>query len=209
MRPKHLISRRASACCLLALVGVHGCVPVLPPAADATALRAAKRVIVLPLADGPAGPRAQRSGYAMQSAIMPELLSMPGLDVVNVSPAQLQKTLDKLGYALEDRYDPVVAADVAKALGADTVITGEITHYDTQKEKGETVIVIVGSGSTDTLHWVSANLRVIRAADARIIYTGGGTASSPTGYTPAAEAVCKRALHAMRSFLEYERKHKR
>lgn len=209
MRPKHLISRRTAACGLLALLAVHGCVPVLPPASDAAALRAAKRMIVLPLADGPAGPRAQRSGSAMRSAIMPQLLNMPGLDVVNVSPAQLQKKFDELGYALEDRYDPVVAADVAKALGADTVITGEITHYDIQKEKGETVIVIVGSGGTDTLHWVSANIRVIRADDARIIYTGGGTASSPTGFTPAAEAVCKRAFHSMRSFLEYERKRKR
>ena len=208
MRAK-LISCWTAACCVGALAVVQGCVPPLPPSADAAALRAVKRTIVLPLADGPRPTKAERSGYALQSAMMPELLSIPGLTVINVAPAQLKETLDKLGYAMEDRYDPVVAADVAKALGADTVITGEITHYDIQKEKGESAVFIFTDGSTTTLHWVSANIRVVRASDARIIYAGGGTASSPTGYAAAAEAVCKHAFHAMRAFLEHERKQKR
>lgn len=205
MPRKRLIRPMMLAGVLPALCALAGCAPARPPLFDAEALAQADRVIVLPLADGP-GPKANGSGKVLRGAVIRELLHMPDLGVINLTDENLQALLQKLGYAVQDCYDPMVAAEVARALDADTVVTGEITHYDTQQEQARTTVIIVTGGGTDTTHWVSANVRLIRAKDAKIIYTGTGTASHTEGYTQAASSVAKRSFASLRYFLEHEKK---
>lgn len=198
--------RRVMLCgAAAAALTAAGCAPPRPALFDAQALAHADRLIVLPLADGP-GPKAKGSGAVLRGAAIRELLHMPDVGVLNVTDDQLQETLTKLGFAVQDCYDPAVAAEVGRALGVDAVVTGEVTHYDTQQEQAQTTVMIVTGGGTDTIHWVSAALRVVRSKDGRIIYTGRGCASHPEGYTQAAQTVCKQALASLKYFLEHEKK---
>jgi len=205
MPRERLIRRMILAGALPAVWALQGCAPARPPLFDAQALARCDRVIVVPLADGP-GPKATGSGKALRGAVIRELLHMPDLGVINLTDQNLATTLQKLGYAVQDCYDPMVAAEVGRALDADTVVTGEITHYDTQQEQAQTTVMIVTGGGTDTTHWVSASIRMVRARDAKIIYTGKATASHTEGYTQASAAVCKELFASLKHFLEHEKK---
>jgi len=194
---------------LVAVVpAMNGCAPRRPVLFDADALASAHEFIVLPLTDGP-GPNAQGSGKALRGAIVSELLDMGDLNLIHFTEQDLKGILDKLGYSRRDCYDPVVAAAVAKTRNADTVVTGEVTHYDSQQERGQTTILVLSGGGTSTTHWVSANVRVLRASDGKIIYTGTGTTSSDKGYSDAARGACKQAFASMRHFLAREKKRRK
>ena len=194
--------RQVGLMAILAAAGVlAGCEPVKPALFDAEALRSARRLVVLPLADAP-GPEGARSGRIGGGAAMAELVKMGSYRVIDLPPDELKAALAKTGYGLADRYDPAVAAAVAKTLGADAAVAGEITHYGTQKEQTAATVTYVSSSKTVTTHWVSLSLRIVRADDARIIYTGTGTASAKESYSPACDAACAQALAALKHLLK-------
>ncbi len=193
------------ACTAAAMFPLAGCQPPRPALFDADALTAARRLIVLPLVDAP-GPEGKGSGRVVSGAIIADLLRMGRFDIVNIPRKKLMSALEKTGYALQDCYDPVVAAAVGKELNADAVVCGELTHYGTEKEHSTTYIMIAGGGQTDTRHWASLNLRIVSPADGSIIYNGTGNASSKEGYTSAIRSAVRQATGSLGHFLRQQGK---
>ncbi|HDY65374.1 MAG TPA: hypothetical protein ENH84_03965 [Phycisphaerae bacterium] len=193
----------AGAAFVTALVG--GCEPVRPVLFDEVALTVMKTVTILPFSDAP-GPDAIGSGRSVRGVIVTELLRLPELNIQNLSPEKVSAALNAAGYIAEDCFDPVVAADVARRLNVDAVVVGELLHFGLEKQHVTTSAMFVTGGETKTNHWVSLNLRIVRAADAKIIYVGSGTAQSRDGYTPAAGKACKKCLASVKYFLEQKRK---
>jgi len=183
-----------------------GCQPPRPALFDPDALRAGKRIVVLPLADAP-GQEAQGSGKVVAGVVAAELVHMGYHDVLNVSPAALDAALRRAGHAPSDVYDPTVAAELARDLGADVTVTGELLHYGTQREQNASkIILLAGSGQTRTTHWVSLGLRIVPAGEPRVIYAGAGTAGAAEGYNPAAREACRQALAALKRFLDRQKR---
>ena len=183
--------------CLTCLVG---CEPPRPKLFDENAIRAARRVLVLPLADAPSK-EAIGSGAAVRGAVEQNLLNDCGLDVVNLSETKLAEIMKKTGLDIVDAYDPDVAAEVAREFKADTAVTGQLLHYTIQREMSSTTVTFITGGETNVTHWVSVSLRLVNAASGKIIYTGTGTAQDPEGFTTAASQAVKQALAALAYFL--------
>jgi len=120
--------------------------------------------------------------------------------VVNLSETKLAETLKKSGLDIVDAYDPEVAAEIAREFKADTAVTGQLLHYTIQREVSSTTVVIITGGETKVTHWVSVSLRLVNAADGKIIYTGTGTAQDPEGFTNAASQAVKQALASLAYF---------
>jgi curli biogenesis system outer membrane secretion channel CsgG len=191
----------ALAWAVVAAILSAGCEPARPPLFDAEALRAIQRMVVLPLADAP-GDKSSGSGKVARGVLVTELLQAGRFKLVSLSEEEFQAALKKVGYVAEDSYDSAMAAAVAKEMQADAVLVGELPHYGTQQEQASTAVLIVAGGRTETTHWVSVSIRIIRASDAKIIYTGSGTASAKEGYSPAAQAACRQALAALTHLLK-------
>ena len=176
-----------------------GCEPPRPKLFDEDAIRAAKRVLVLPLADAPSK-EAIGSGAAFRGVIEQHLLNDCKLDVINLSKAKLAEVLKKSGLDIVDCYDPAVAAEIAREFKADLAVTGELLHYTIQREMSSTTVVIVTGGETKVTHWVSVSLRLVNAADGKIVYTGTGVAQGPEGFTNAASQAVKQAMASLAYF---------
>jgi len=201
LRKAHRHVRAALATVAVTTALLAGCEPARPLLFDAESLTAARRVVVLPLADAP-GPQGTGTGRAVVGVIVGELVEMGRFDVINVTDESLQEALEATGYSLADRYDPSVASAVGKQMGADLVVSGEVVHYAAQKEHSSTAVLITSGGQTETTHWVSLSLRIVRSGEAQIVYAGEGTASSKEGYTPAAVAAAGAAMASLRYFVE-------
>ena len=91
-----------------------GCEPPRPKLFDEDALRAANKVVVLPLADAPSK-AAIGSGAAFRGTIEQHLLNDCKLEVVNLSRTKLAEALKTTGLNIIDCYDPTVAAEIARA----------------------------------------------------------------------------------------------
>lgn len=183
----------------------QGCVPPTPTLYDPDALLAAKRVSVLPLADGP-GPSGKSSARVVAGVVLGQIVNLGRYSVVTVSEDQLQAALKSTNLAAEDCYDPAVAAALGRELGADMVVTGGLPHFGTQQEMSSTAVLVVAGGGTNTTHWVCLNLRLVRCSDGKVVYTGFGTASSPQGYAPAAADACRQATLALKFLLDQDKK---
>ena len=179
---------------------VAGCEPVRPKLFDEEALLATRSTVVLPLADAP-GSQAVGSGKLLRGIAITQLFETGGLRIIDVPIDKFESMVKSAGYDVQDCYDPTVAAAVAKQAGADIALSGELSHYATQKEYSSTTVVVVGTGGTSTRHLVGVSLRVVRASDAKIIYTGTGAAGDLEGYNKALTEACKQALASLRYFL--------
>ena len=185
---------------MVAAVLAVGCEPIRPKLFDAEALLAARSTVVLPLADAP-GPQAVGSGKLLRGIAITQLFETGGLRIIDVPIDKFESMVKSAGYDVQDCYDPTVAAAVAKQAGADIALSGEFSHYATQKEYSATTVMVVGAGGTATRHMVGVSLRVVRASDGKIIYTGTGAAGHTEGYTQAATEACKQALASLKHFL--------
>ncbi len=185
---------------LVAAALAVGCEPIRPKLFDAEALLAARSMVVLPLADAP-GPQAVGSGKLLRGIAITQLFETGGLRIIDVPMDKYESMVKSAGYDVQDCYDPTVAAAVAKQAGADIAFSGELSHYATQKEYSSTTVMVVGTGGTSTRHLVGVSLRVVRASDGKIIYTGTGAAGDPEGYNKALTEACKQALASLRYFL--------
>ena len=195
-------ARRALLAGALAVgaVAMTGCQPADSPLFDGDAIAAARSVIVLPMVDAP-GNEGAGSGKVTAGVLMAELVQMGRFNVIHVAPEKLKEALARSGYSASDCYDPAVSAALGKELAADAVVCGEITHYGTQKEHSSTAVFIVAGGGTQTTHWVSLNLRMVKAGEGRIIYVGSGTASSKEGYTAAVASAAEQAIASLRRLI--------
>ena len=193
----------AGAAFVTAFVG--GCEPARSVLFDESALMVMKTVMILPFSDAP-GPDATGSGRSVRGVVVTELLRLPELNIQNLSPEKVTAALNAAGYIEGDCFDPVVAADLARRLNVDAVVVGELPHFGLEKQQVTTSVMFVTGGDTKTNHWVSLNLRIVRAADAKIIFSGSGTAQSKDGFTPAADKASKKCLASVKYFLEKKRK---
>ena len=184
----------------VAAVAMTGCQAADSPLFDADAIAAARSVIVLPMVDAP-GAEGTGSGKVVSGVLMAELVQMGRFNVVHIPREKFEQALARSGYSASDCYDPAVSAGLGKELAADAVVCGEITHYGTQKEHSSTAVLVVASGGTKTTHWVSLNLRMVKAGEGRIIYVGSGTASSKEGYTAAVASAAKQATASLRRLI--------
>jgi curli biogenesis system outer membrane secretion channel CsgG len=184
----------------VATVALTGCQPVDSPLFDADAIAATRSVIVLPMVDAP-GAEGAGSGKVVPGVLVAELVRMGRFNVIHVPPEKFEQALARSGYSASDCYDPAVSAALGRELAADAVVCGEITHYGTQKEHSSTAVLVVASGGTQTTHWVSLNLRMVKAGEGRIIYVGSGTASSKEGYTAAVKLAAQRATQSLRRLI--------
>lgn len=196
-------SRRALLGAALAAgaIALTGCQAARSPLFDPEALAAARRVIVLPMVDAP-GADGAGSGKVVPGVLVTELVQMGRFSVIEVSPEKFKQALARSGYAAGDCYDPAVSAALGKELAVDAVVCGEITHYGTQKEHSSTTVLIVAGGGTQTTHWVSLNLRIVKAGEGKIIYVGSGTASSKEGYAPAVRSAAQQATESLRRLIK-------
>jgi hypothetical protein len=186
---------------VLAGAVLSGCQPARPGVFDAPALLSAKKAIVLPFTDAP-GVQGKGSGQVVGGSVLTELFALGRYEIANLTPDGLREALAKTGYAADDCYDPIVAAAVGRQFNADIVVAGELTHYRTQQEDSSTAVLIVSGGGTKITQWVSMNLRIIRAEDAKTIYAGSGTASSAEGYSPAAQQASNKALALLKDLFQ-------
>jgi len=184
---------------LLCVTCLVGCEPPRPKLFDENAIRAARAVLVLPLADAPSK-EAIGSGAAFRGTIEQHLLNDCKLDVINLSKPKLDEALKTSGLDIVDCYDPSVAAEIAREFKADTAVTGELLHYTIQREMSSTTVAIITGGETKVTHWVSVSLRLVNAANGKIIYTGTGVAQDPEGFTNAASQAVKQALASLAYF---------
>lgn len=195
--------RRLLAACVAAVAGAAGgCAPVRPALFDAAALKAARRVVVLPLADAP-GQKTEGSGKSFRAVIEQQLLNNCEYDVIHLPKEKLDAALKKTGLSMADCYDPAVAAELARSLGADAAVAGELLHYAIQREMASTTVVMVSGGGTEVTHWVSVSIRLTDAKTGRIIYAGTGTAQNAGGFTKAATEAARQAFAALAHFRQH------
>ena len=195
--------RRLLAACAAAVAGAAGgCAPPRPALFDADALKAARRVVVLPLADAP-GRKTEGSGRSFRAVIEQQLLNNCEYDVIHLPKEKLDAALKKTGLSPADCYDPAVAAELARAFGADAAIAGELLHYAIQREMASTTVVMVSGGGTEVTHWVSVSIRLADARTGRIIYAGTGTAQDAGGFTKAATEAARQAFAALAHFRQH------
>lgn len=178
--------------CLVGIFFLGGCVKesVL---VDRKALADGGKFIVLPLSDAP-GEQADGSGEVVTGAIAAQMLQEPNVKLFDVGSAKLKKALEESGFDAMDISDPVVAAELARELGAQFVVTGEVMHYAPEKQASAGALWIFQGGGTTSRYWVCLHLRIVQASNGKIVYAGEGTAVSQEGYAPAAEQACEQAF---------------
>lgn len=163
-------------------------------------LAAGGHYVVLPLADAP-GDQAKGSGNVIAGDLVAELVRLPEVRVFRLSDAKLTAALESSGFDRADLYDPIVAADVGQQAKADCVLFGELMHYGPERSRSDSAFSIFRGGKTTTVYWVSLNVRIIRAADGKILYAGYGVAADPEGYQKASRDACHEALQGLRDSL--------
>ena len=181
------------------LVGLPGCEEekIELPQHTKDALTKVRTLAVLPFQDA-AGPKAKGSGKMLVGAITAELTACPGLKLVERS--QLSKVISEED--LKDMLSASVAAKIGKKVGADTVIVGEVTQYDAQKETSHLSIYAVGGGGTSTKYLVGLSIRAVNVADGRVIYARSGSGAKKSGFQDAATNAAKEAMKPWRQFFE-------
>ena len=177
-----------------------GCEPIKPKLFDAAALLAARSAVVLPLTDAP-GAQAEGSGKVLRGIAITQLFETGRMRIIDVPIDKFESMVKSAGYDVQDCYDPTVAAAVARQAGADIAFSGELSHYATQKEYSATAVMVVAGGGTSTRHLVGVSMRVVRASDGKIIYTGTGAAGNLEGYNKALIEAYKQSIAALKHLL--------
>lgn len=181
---------------------LSGCDLTLPLQFDGPAIVNARSIVLVPLADAP-GADAAGSGKLVCGECMTQLVGMGQFRVTNLTPENFDAALKQGGYDERDRYDPAVATAVAKQAGADLAVSGELMQYGKKQEyAGRDVLIVVHGGGTDTYYQVSVSLRLVRASDAKVVYTGTGLGESKEGLPQATAIACTGALKSLKDYLQ-------
>lgn len=86
-----------------------------------------RTVAILPLVDAP-GAEAGYSGKAVAGVLCQELMAVPGIRVVERERLSTVISEQRLGHS--DLADPKTAVRLGRLIGADAVMTGSVTQYD-------------------------------------------------------------------------------
>ena len=162
---------------------------------EQAALGKIKSIAIVPFADA-IGPNKKGSGQIAVSAAT-EFAKAPGLRAVE--RAQLSKLVEESELKMLFN-DTAKAVDLGKKLGVDAVVLGEVSQYDAQKESSHISVPYFGGGGTRTEHRVGLGVRVVRVADAEIIYSRTGNGSDTAGFAKAAKKAAREALGPWREY---------
>lgn len=183
-----------AAAALLAPV-LAGCQPtgVLDPAA----LAAAKSVGVLP---GVGAPGADGSGAGPMEAglLITALVDLQRFDTVQ-GPAAIRKAADARKDAL---WDAALQGQIAHDLGIDLLAVSEVLEYRFEKKYRSSSAIVTKALWTETTHFVTTTVRLIRPKDGALVYTGTGRGESKDGYGPAVLAANAQAMLELKAFLQ-------
>ena len=162
-------------------------------------------VVLVPFADAP-GVNATGSGRLVGGEFLTQLVAMGQYRVSNLTGETFTAALKQAGFDERDCYDPALAAAIAKQTGADLAVSGELMQYGKKQEyAGRDVLIVVHGGETETCYQVSVSLRLVRAADGKVVYTGTGSGESKEGLPQAAAVACTGALKSLKEFLREPR----
>ena len=193
----HCIIQLVVALALLAAAG--GCEPPRPELPHEAKLEVVHTVAVLTFIDGP-GPEAKGSGKIVVNAAIAELYQCQGVSVVEA--ARLKAIMDELDLQRTDMVDLATASKIGKRAGAELVIVGEITQYQTTKDYRHGAAYIFSAGETKTTHRVGLSLRGVSVKNGQVIYAKGGQGNSEKGYSPALEVAAKKAIRPLAMFFK-------
>ena len=200
------------SCVLLAvlLIAIGGCEPIVPTQFDGGALMSAGTIVVLPLADAP-GPDGSGAGKLLRGDLITQMSEIGQFRVINLTTEVFSAMLQKVGCDGRDCYDPSLAAAVAKEMHADLAVCGELLQYGKKKEYsgGRAMLGLFGNSQTTTWHQVSLSLRIVRASDGKIVYTGIGDSQAAEGYSKAASEAAAKAMKSLKEYFQYRRQQAR
>ena len=129
---------------------------------------------------------------------MGEAFKAPGLKIVE--RVQLDKVLGETDLAMA--MDNAAAIKVGKTLGADALIMGELTQYESPQEYSTVKVPFVRAGGTGTTYRVGLSVRVVDVKTGEIMYARSGTGKDRDGYPKAIDQAAQEALKAWRQFYE-------
>lgn len=190
----------------LALLAAAGCEPPRPHLPHEDKLALVQTIVVLTFIDAP-GPRGKGSGKIVVNAAIAEMYQCPGVSVVEA--ARLKAVMDELDLQRTDMVDHATAWKIGKRAGAELVIVGEITQYETTKDYSHGAVHMFSAGGTKTTHRVGLSLRGVSVKNGQVIYAKGGQGNSEKGYSPALELAAKEAIRPLALFFKerYEKAH--
>ena len=179
-----------------------GCDLTLPVQFDGPAIVNARSIVLTPFADAP-GADATGSGKLICGECLTQLVGMGQFRVTNLTAENFAAAIKQGGYDERDRYDPALAAAIAKQAGADLAVSGELMQYGKKQEyAGRDLLIVVHGGGTDTYYQVGLSLRLVRASDGKVVYTGTGVGESREGLPQATAIACTAALKSLKDYLQ-------
>jgi len=193
----HCIIHLVVALALLAAAG--GCEPPRPKLPHEAKLELVHTVAVLTFIDAP-GAGAKGSGKIVVNAAIAELYQCQGVSVVEAG--RLRAIMDELDLQRTDMVDDATASKVGKRAGADLVILGEITQYETTKDWSQGAVHMFSAGRTTTTHRVGLSIRGVSVKNGQVIYAKLGGGNSEKGYSPALEVAAKKAIRPLALFFK-------
>ncbi len=195
---------RTGLICLHALVvlalAISGCEPKTIKAGLDPRVKQAETIAVLPLLDAP-GLSESGCGMSIRGVLVREAVHLGRYRVLSVNERQIKDALHAEGYEACDLGDPVVMSALARRLGTDMVLGGELLQYETTQDQSSTVVYIVSGGGSKTMHRVGISLRLVARSDGQVLYTGYGWAVSDEGFTEAAQNATAKALEEFKELL--------
>lgn len=186
--------KRIAVAALLAIV-LGGCqgTGVLDPAA----LASARSVGVLPGVGAP-GTDGSGAGPMESGLLITCIVDLQRFQTVQ-GPAAIRKAADAKKDAL---WDVTFQAQIARDLGIDLLAVSEVLEYRFEKKYRSSSAVVTKALWTETTHFVTTTVRLIRPQDGKLVYCGTGRGESKEGYGPAVLAANAQAMTELKAFLQ-------
>ncbi|MEI7834971.1 MAG: hypothetical protein WCK05_00995 [Planctomycetota bacterium] len=164
---------------------------------DPAALAGAKSVGVLPGVGAP-GMDGSGAGPMQGGLLITSIVDLQRFQTVQ-GPAAIRKAADARKDAL---WDPASQAQIARDLGIDLFAVSEVLEYRFQKKYRSSSAIVTKALWTETTHFVTTTVRLIRPQDGRMVYCGTGRGESKDGYGPAVLAANTQAMQELKAFLQ-------
>ncbi|MBI5725803.1 MAG: hypothetical protein HZA50_17720 [Planctomycetes bacterium] len=163
---------------------------------DLDALVSAKTAVVMPATGSPNAAGAN-AGKAQTGLLINALACLNRYTVQG--PAQFARLIRQ--QADDDAWDPKVQQEALKKLSADLIVLAEVTDHRPSSVSKSSNYYFGSKQWTQSVFDVSVTVRVIRAADGKMLYVGNGWATSQESYSQAFVAATDAAMDELRSAL--------
>ena len=162
---------RLAGLCAGMLVAVGGCGTRPSVSVDGPELARVHILAVLPFSDAP-GAEGGYSGKTVASVVVQHLMDNPRFGLVERD--KIQAVMNEKDFTLAMSEDPAKIARLGKLLGADALVCGSVTQYNTS------------SWSLVDVYSVGVTFRVVRVANGKVCFVGrctqaGGSYEDATG----------------------------